>query len=337
MAWVIWRQHRLALSGVGALLGAVAVYLWSRGLGLHQAYAAAAPCHPASSPVCSLLVNKYNGMNGFLANGYVLQPVPALMGAFVGAPVLARELETGTFRFAWTQGFGRWRWTLAKLVTLAVLLAGVAGALSVLFSWYYRPYFAAANQSLSLSESSPLAPGLFDLHGVAFVAWALAAFAIGGLAGMLIRRVVPAIVAALVPYTGLALAAGSLLREHYLSPVVTSKLCVPGSAWILSQQWFSNGRQPVSRSVLGQVLEKGAPQLAGKGGVPDALSSWQYLVRHGYTLAHDLPTGQPVLVVPVDRGRLAARPVGAADRSDRLAGPTPRGLNARTRAQVRDA
>ena len=273
MAWVIWRQHRVALSGVGALLGAVAVYLWSRGLGLHQAYAAAAPCHPASSPVCSLLVNKYNGMNAFLANGYVLQPVPALMGAFVGAPVLARELETGTFRFAWTQGFGRWRWTLAKLVTLAVLLAGVAGALSVLFSWYYRPYFAAANQSLSLSESSPLAPGLFDLHGVAFVAWALAAFAIGGLAGMLIRRVVPAIVAALVAYTGLALAAGSLLREHYLSPVVTSKLSVPGSAWILEPAVVQ--QRPPARGVgrwLGQVLEKGAPPAGrGRAGCPNAL------------------------------------------------------------------
>ncbi|MGD0605948.1 MAG: hypothetical protein ABSA53_20450 [Streptosporangiaceae bacterium] len=33
--------------------------------------------------------------------------VPALIGAFAGAPVLARELETGTFRYAWTLGSGR--------------------------------------------------------------------------------------------------------------------------------------------------------------------------------------------------------------------------------------
>ena len=39
------------------------------------------------------------------------------------AAVLARELETGTFRYAWTQGFGRRRWALAKLVLLAVVLA----------------------------------------------------------------------------------------------------------------------------------------------------------------------------------------------------------------------
>jgi hypothetical protein len=49
MAWVTWRQHRFALAGVAALLGALAVYLWITGLQLHHAYAAAAACHPASS------------------------------------------------------------------------------------------------------------------------------------------------------------------------------------------------------------------------------------------------------------------------------------------------
>ena len=140
----------------------------------------------------------------------MLQAVPALIGAFVGAPVLARELETGTFRYAWTQGFGRWRWTLAKLVPLAVVVTAAAGALSVLFSWYYQPYLAAGNQARSLSELSPFSSGLFDLRGVAFAAWTLAAFAIGALAGMLIRRVVPAIVATLAAYAGLALAAGDV-------------------------------------------------------------------------------------------------------------------------------
>ena len=49
MAWVTWRQHRLALAGVAALLGAAAVYLLITGLQLHHAYAAATACHPASS------------------------------------------------------------------------------------------------------------------------------------------------------------------------------------------------------------------------------------------------------------------------------------------------
>ena len=297
MAWVTWRQHRVALTGMAALLGALAVYLWIVGLQLHHAYAAATACRPAGSLTCDDLINTFNGMGGFLANGLVLQALPALIGAFLGAPVLARELESGTFRFAWTQGFGRWRWTLAKVVALGVVVTAAAGALSILMSWYYQPYFPASTQALYVSKefpigaSSPFAPGLFDLRGVTFAAWTLAAFAIGVLAGVLIRRVVPAIVATLVVYTGLAFAVGGFLRQHYLAPLVTSKLNIPDSAWVITQQWFTKSGRPASQSVLSQVLLQGAPgQVLGKGGVPKSVNVSKYLAHHGFT---QLTTYQP--------------------------------------------
>jgi len=275
MGWVTWRQHRIALAGVAALLGGLAVYLWLAGLHLHHAYAAAVACRPASSDVCLTLLSNVNSASS-TAIAALLQVVPALIGAFVGAPVLARELETGTFRYAWTQGFGRWRWALAKLVLLAVTVTAAAGAFSVLFSWYFQPFFADGWQI-------PFGPIVFDLRGVTFAAWTLAAFAIGALAGMLIRRVVPAIAATLAAYTGLALAAGMFLRQHYMTPLLTSNPNVPGSAWIISQ-WWTKGGKPVSQSVLGQVLQQGAPQLSPKGGVPQSLDVTQYLNQHGYTL-----------------------------------------------------
>ena len=138
-----------------------------------------------------------------------------------------------------------------------------------------------------MHEWSPLAAGLFDLRGVGFAAWTLAAFAIGALAGMLIRRVVPAIAATLAAYAGLAFAAGLYLRQHYLAPLVTSNpgtWVSPGSAWVISQQWTTEGRRPVSQFVVGQALQGAPPELAGKGGVPKALTSVQYLMQHGYTL-----------------------------------------------------
>jgi len=128
---------------------------------------------------------------------------------------------------------------------------------------------------------------VFDLHGVAFAAWTLAAFAIGALAGMLIRRVVPAIAATLAAYTGLALATALYLREHYMTPLLVKNADAPGSAWVLSQQWYAKGGQPVSQSALGQLLQQDAPQLGGggKGGLPQGDPSVnQYLVQHGYTL-----------------------------------------------------
>jgi hypothetical protein len=281
MAWVTWRQHRFVLVGVAALLGALAVCLWLIGLQLHHAYAAAAACQPVNSPICQDLFGSFDVMDGFLANGLILQAVPVLIGAFVGAPVLSREFEAGTFRYAWTLGFGRRRWTLAKLVPLAIAMTAVAGLFGLLLSWYYRPYFAASNPT----PQTPFFPGLFDLCGVAFAAWTLSAFAIGALAGTLIRRVVPAIGATLAAYAGLAFAAGGFLRPHYLTPLLTSNPDVPGSAWIVSQWWTKDGRfafagRP-SMDLLTQFCSS-VPVVPGKS-KPSVETFAQCLGQHGYT------------------------------------------------------
>jgi hypothetical protein len=280
MAGVTWRQHRFALAGAALLLGALAVYLGIAGLQLHHAYAAAVACHPASSAACQGLDSTLDGMDNFLSNGFLLQVLPVLIGAFVGAPVLARELETGSFRFTWTQGFGRWRWAAAKLVLLAVVLIAGAGAFGALLSWYYQPF--VGSQSLGLPRTSPFAPGLFDLRGVGFPAWTLAAFAIGALAGMLIRRVVPAIAATLAVYAGLAFAAGGFLREHYLTPLLTSNYSsLPANAWVVSQWWTKDGRVAFGDFPPANLLNQVCPPLpAGKGGPSQGWGPC--LVQHGY-------------------------------------------------------
>jgi hypothetical protein len=287
MAGVTWRQHRIALAGVAVLLGALAVWLWIIGTPLHQAYAAAVACHPASSAACQALVGAFDGTNDHMTGptspgGVFLQAVPVLIGAFVGAPVLARELETGTFRYAWTQGFGRWRWALAKLVLLAVVLAAAAGACGLLVSWYYQPYFASGNQALGLSQIPPFVT-LFSLRGVAFPAWTVAAFVIGALAGMLIRRVVPAIVATLAIYAGLAVAAGGFLREHYLTPLTTSSANVPGTAWIISQWWTKNGRFAFASPPF-NLLNQFCTSPPSGPGKPSSGTFAQCLAPHGYTM-----------------------------------------------------
>jgi ABC-2 family transporter protein len=288
MAWVTWRQHRFALAGVAAFLGALAVLLWLAGLKTHHVYAAAvAACQSGASDTCYGMSITLTGTNGFLSNGGILNAVPVLIGAFAGAPVVARELETGTFRYAWTQGFGRWRWTFAKLVPLAVVLAVAAGVFSLLLDWYYAPYFNAGNQALGLSGYTPFYPALFDLRGVGFAAWTLVAFSIGALAGMLIRRVVPAIAATLAAYTALAFAVGAWLRPNYMSPVTTSNLNVPGSAWVMSQWWTKDGKFAFagspSQSLLNRYCPKGPVGPVGPGGAPKTVGIGECLTPHGYT------------------------------------------------------
>ena len=276
MAWVTWRQHRTALGGVAVFLGAWAVYLWIYGLQARHAYAAALACHPANSIACGEALDNFNYHYGdpALTAAVLLQTAPALIGAFTGAPLLARELETGTFRYAWTQGFGRWRWALAKLVPLAVVLTAVAGLFSLLFSWFFQPYFADGN-------NSPFTPELFDLRGFSFAAWTLATFAIGVLAGMLIRRVVPAIVATLAVWAGLALATGLWLRQNYASPLLTSNPDLPNSAWVMSQWWTKGGRFAFAgrppETLLMQLCPSSGPSKSPPGTIE------QCLTQHGYT------------------------------------------------------
>jgi hypothetical protein len=283
MAGVTWRQHRIALAGVAVLLGALAAWLWTIGTPLHHAYAAAAACHPASSATCQNLASTFDqratsdvmGHHG--PGGVLLQLVPALIGAFAGAPVLARELETGTFRFAWTQGFGRWRWALAKLGLLAVVLAVAGAAFGFLVSWYFQPYNG------TVFENSPFA-NAFNLREVTFPAWTLAAFAIGALAGMLIRRVVPAIVATLAVYAGLAFATAGFLREHYLTPLASTGNFNPGTstAWVISQWFTKDGRFAFAGDPPLNLINQFCSSLPpGKAAGPDGFA--QCLAQHGYT------------------------------------------------------
>ena len=319
MAWVTWRQHRMTLAGVVVVLGGLAVYLWRTGLGIHQAWTFIVTCRPVNSATCAGAAGIFNSryVPTEVTAGLLLTLAPALLGAFVGAPVLAREMETGTFRYAWTQGFGRWRWTLGKLVPLAVVVAAAAGALSVLSWWFFAPFFAE-------NFGTPLAPALFDLRGVAYAAWTLVAVAIGALAGMLIRRVVPAMAATLAAYLGLALLPGLWLRQYYLPAVHTTSNNLPGFAWILNQ-WYTKGGKfafaGVQKSGTNAAIEQhwcpSAPPSETLGAVP---------VPARVHAVDELPAGHPVLAVPVDRGRLAGRAVRAPDRRDHLASPPPRRL-----------
>ena len=288
MAWVTWRQHRFALAGAAALPGVLGVYLWLAGLGMHRAYTIAAACRPADSLACINTVGDFNAAYGTNAQtiAALLHAVPALIGAFVGAPVLARELETGTFRYAWTQGFGRWRWALAKLVLLAIAVTAAAGLFSLLFSWYFQPLLDEPGYQ------TPLGPGIFDLRGVAFAAWTLAAFSVGITVGMLLRRVVPAIAVSLAAWAGLLLTAGLFLRQHYAVPLVTtSPNAGESNAWIMAQ-WWTKGGTTVSSPAMNRIIQSTIEHVAPKTNsnfTPDSPDApfqiaERDLIHHGYTL-----------------------------------------------------
>ncbi len=186
---------------------------------------------------------------------------PALLGAFTGPAVLARELETGTFRYAWTQGIGRLRWTIAKLALLGAVLAILAGAFSQLYAWFFDAV------PRRFEEMNVLAATVFDTRGIDFAAWTLVAFAIGAFLGMLFRRIIPAMAATLGAYLGLQLLTWLVLREDYPVAIDTTNAklfsgpSTPSSPWILKTWTVGHTAWwryiPVSRFWPMQFIESG--------------------------------------------------------------------------------
>jgi len=283
IGWVTLRQRRGAIIGVSALLGAITVCLVVMAIIENNAYAAVTACHPAAAVKCQRLAQAFSatywgGHSSALASGgaqtvsSLMFAVPVLLGTFVGAPLISRELDTGTFRFAWTQGAGRTRWALSTLVLPAVLLTAATGAFTALFYWYFRPFL----EDGQVSEFLPLA---FGVLGVAFAAWTLFAYALAAFTGTLLRRMVPAMAVTVIVYIVLAIATATAIRPHYAAPVaVEGWNRNPGASWVISS-WIQapNGHRLSPAAVNSLPV----PASVQNSQAPDAFTNW--LTSHGYT------------------------------------------------------
>jgi hypothetical protein len=279
---VTLRQRRGLFIGLGVFLGLFAAYLVVMAIIQGNAYGAVAACRPADVQRCQQLrqsfVNSYWGGNspvlqsgGAQTVSSLMFGVPALLGAFAGAPLLSRELESGTFRFAWTQGAGRTRWMLSTLIVPALVVTAATGAFTAIFYWYLRPF-------LALGQVSEMLPLTFALLGAAFAAWTLLAYALSAFLGALLRRTVPAMVITLVVYIVLAMQTATAFRPHYAEPVtVPGSSAAAGAGWTISAYTKTPAGQEISRAALQQLI----PQSVQNSAAPGAFQAW--LNQHGYT------------------------------------------------------
>lgn len=251
LAWVTWRQHRLALAGVLGALGGVGLLLLVTGLAMHHEFHSLGldTCGKLDTPSCQSQLFTFQQDYGSWANHLpaLLMLLPGLIGVFAGAPLVARELESGTFRFAWTQGRSRVQWITTKLILLGVVLTALALTFSALFTWWYGPFDAISGRM------SPY--GGYEISGLVFAARTLFGFTAGALLGLLIRRTVPAMAATAAGWLAVAVPSMIYLRPLIRGPL-TSQIPLPTAAQKIAGG--TGGRVPVNADVVNRWYQNAA-------------------------------------------------------------------------------
>ncbi|MFJ6051894.1 ABC transporter permease [Streptomyces sp. NPDC092307] len=209
MIWLTWRQYRVQTLAALAVLAAVATFLLVTGLQMREVYdSTVADCAGDCASAKNALVVEYQTLTYYVTS--LLLAAPGIIGIFWGAPLIARELETGTHRLIWNQSIGRGRWLLAKLGGVGLIAVAVTGVLSLLVTWWAAPI-----DRVNLDRFTAL---MFSGRAIVPLGYAAFAFTLGATAGLLIRRTVPAMAATLVVFVAVQIFVPFAVRPHFVTP-----------------------------------------------------------------------------------------------------------------------
>ena len=194
--------------------------------------------------------------------------LPVLVGLFAGVPWVAREFESGAFRFTWTQGTSPRHWllsTFGPLVALAAVSAAIYGAAAY---WWYQVAQWQNGTSIWLWRWSS-----FELTPLSIAGWTVLAMALALLCGVLIRRVLPAMIAFTV-----TLGACAYLSQAWLRPGLLSiGPAVKQASWSTSAGW-----PPSTTTYTVQTwLQKPSGQRVS--GLPAVNNLTAWIAQHHYT------------------------------------------------------
>ena len=269
-AWLQARGQTLVGAGALAALAVATAIVGVHLSHLHSSLVSGCQQHGD----CGIAVSEFLSHGNFFEHvlDIVAQVAAPLLGVFWGAPLLARELESGTHRLVWTQSVTRSRWLITRLAIVGLATAMLAGLLTLAITWFYRDIDPLASNRYAV----------FDARDVVPIGYAVFAFALGVLLGAIIRRTVPAMAATIVGYVGARVAITLWVRPHLLTPVhkamgllsggfgfeimngsarMVAKGAPPSNAWRLSSHIVTSSGHVASSSQLSAFLQQHCAKL----------------------------------------------------------------------------
>jgi hypothetical protein len=237
MIWVTWRQFRLQAIAAAVTFVALAIVLGYTGPHLVQLYHSSGirQCQATPNSDCGPLIDEFSSHYPLLHSiGALIILIPGIIGVFWGAPLLARELETGTHRVAWTQSIMRTRWLGTKVTIIGAASILTAAAFSVLIALWSSP--------LDTVNGNRFSPGTFSQRGIVPLTYAAFAFALGVALGAIIRRLLAAMAATLGAYAATRFIIQQWIRPHYsapqhiIGPVFGADAAVKPGTWIVTSR-----------------------------------------------------------------------------------------------------
>lgn len=238
MIWVTWLQHRREALISAVLLAGIGVFLLVTARLMGGDAQSAAACHFTVTCMASqVFQDNWQQITG--AVWVVLIVLPALLGMFIAAPLLSGEFERGTHLLAWSQSVTRLRWGTVKLGFLIGVIVIATAALALLAGWWRTP----ADQLSGPWDA-------FDIEGIAPVAYATFAFALGTFLSLLLRRTVPAMAATLAVFTVVRILVEAN-RTRFQTTVVGPASAMPQGSWQFASPYYADAHGNVLS--LGQV------------------------------------------------------------------------------------
>jgi hypothetical protein len=261
MIRLTWRQFRAQAAVAIGALAAVAIVVAITGphlIHLYDTTVATCGAHGDCPAVTMAFLRNDSSLRAGL--GILVIAAPAITGIFWGAPLVAREIEAGTFPLAWTQSVTRTRWLTVKMGVIGLAGLAVAGLLSLMVTWWASPL-----DRVSMNEFGP-----FDQRGIVPIGYAALACALGVTAGTLIRRTLPAMATTMVAFVTARIAVTSWIRPLLSAPWHRDFALNPASTGF--------GSSGSGLSFFGMLFGGGPPQTL-QPAAPDIPGAWIYSTR----------------------------------------------------------